>query len=417
LLEAAEKLNERVHLSQRLHFMRESEISHNSATGKSAPSKSNTGQLARDPFARTQSDLARARYLIDDVRIRKWEEISVPHEVIKELPLSEPARALVGRTRQSVHELLHGVGDGRLLAVVGPCSVHDPQAALEYARWLCRMRDLFSSRLLIVMRIYFEKPRTKMGWKGLINDPYLDGSFRLNEGVRLARNLLLAINELGIPAATEFVDLVTPQYVADLISWGSIGARTTESQVHRELASGLSCPVGFKNGTGGNVEAAVNAVFSARNPHHFLSVTKMGVGAVISTTGNEDCHVILRGGAAPNYDKETVQATARLLRQQGLPDKMLIDCSHGNCQGDHSLQTKVADEVCRQLEQGSSNILGVMVESNLVSGSQRSSAGQPLIYGQSITDPCIGLEDTYRILDKLANCSHPGTTASQRTSV
>jgi len=319
----------------------------------------------------------------------------------REFPLREGPAEQVYETRQAIHRILHGMDD-RLLVVVGPCSIHDPKAALEYARGLAPQRERLKDRLEIVMRVYFEKPRTTVGWKGLINDPGLDGSFDINRGLRLARELLVEINELGVPAGTEFLDMITPQYVADLIAWGAIGARTTESQVHRELASGLSCPVGFKNGTDGNVRIALDAIKAASQPHHFLSVTKGGHSAIVSTNGNEDCHMILRGGKAPNFDRASVEAACREAGAAALACRLMIDASHGNSQKKHENQLAVARAVAEQLSDGESRVFGVMVESHLVAGRQDLVAGRPLTYGQSITDACIGWEDTVGVLETLA---------------
>jgi 3-deoxy-7-phosphoheptulonate synthase len=338
---------------------------------------------------------------IDDVRIQEIKELIPPSHVLREFPATPKAAEVAFNTRQAIHRILFGADD-RLLVIIGPCSIHDAEAALEYARKLKREADRLKDDLLVVMRVYFEKPRTTVGWKGLINDPYLDNSFRINEGVRLARKLLWEINELGLPAGTEFLDMITPQYIADLISWGAIGARTTESQVHRELASGLSCPVGFKNGTDGNVRIAVDAIKAAQAPHHFLSVTKAGHSAIVSTRGNEDCHVILRGGKNTNYDAESVAAACRDLAAGGVPAKVMIDCSHANSRKQHRLQFDVARDVAAQLAAGEERIIGVMVESHLVEGRQDLVPGKTLEYGKSITDACIGWEDSVQVLDLLA---------------
>ena len=338
----------------------------------------------------------------DDVRIRAMKELSPPSHLIREFPLRDASARRVYETRQAIHRILHGMDD-RLLVVVGPCSIHDPKAALEYARRLVEQRDRLKDRLEIVMRVYFEKPRTTVGWKGLINDPDLDNSFDINRGLRLARELLMDINELGLPAGTEFLDMITPQYVADLISWGAIGARTTESQVHRELASGLSCPVGFKNGTDGNVRIALDAIKAASQPHHFLSVTKGGHSAIVSTNGNEDCHMILRGGKAPNYDRASVEAACREAGTAALACRLMIDASHGNSQKKHENQIAVARDIAEQLADGETRVFGVMVESHLVAGRQDLIAGRGLTYGQSVTDACIGWEDTVPVLESLAD--------------
>jgi len=345
-----------------------------------------------------------AVYPTDDVRIEKIDVLVPPQEVVFELPIPPTIAELVFRTRHEIHRILEG-RDNRILMIVGPCSVHDYAAAIDYAQWLTHVREQFSERILILMRVYFEKPRTITGWKGLINDPHLDGSFRINEGLRLARRLLIEINGMNLPTASEFVDLLAPQYVGDLISWAAIGARTTESQVHRELASGLSCAVGFKNNTQGDVEVAVNAVLSARHPHHFLSVTKSGAAAIVSTSGNPDCHVVLRGGPVPNYEQAAVERAAMQLLSKGLHSRLMIDCSHGNCGGDFRRQLQVAQSVRFQLDNGSRHILGLMAESNLIEGKQEYVPGSPLVYGQSITDPCIGLQDTIRLLGMIAGSS------------
>ncbi|MCX7230549.1 MAG: 3-deoxy-7-phosphoheptulonate synthase AroG [Burkholderiales bacterium] len=342
-----------------------------------------------------------AQHATDDVRIRAMKELSPPSHLIREFPLRERPAQLVYETRQSIHRILHGMDD-RLLVVVGPCSIHDTKAAMEYARRLAGERERLKDRLEIVMRVYFEKPRTTVGWKGLINDPGLDNSFDINRGLRLARELLVEINELDLPAGTEFLDMITPQYVADLISWGAIGARTTESQVHRELASGLSCPVGFKNGTDGNVRIALDAIKAASQPHHFLSVTKGGHSAIVSTNGNEDCHLILRGGKAPNYDRASIDAACREAGSAALACRLMVDASHGNSQKKHENQLAVARDLAEQLADGESRVFGVMLESHLVAGRQDLQVGRPLAYGQSVTDACLGWEDTIAAIDTLA---------------
>ena len=337
----------------------------------------------------------------DDLRIREIKELVPPAHVFREFPLGEQAAQTTYQARQVIHRILHGADD-RLLVVIGPCSIHDIEQAIEYAT---RLRDLlprFEKDLQIVMRVYFEKPRTTVGWKGLINDPRLDDSFRINEGLRLARRLLLEINELGLACATEFLDTITPQYTADLIAWGAIGARTTESQVHRELASGLSCPVGFKNGTDGNVRIAIDAIRAAQSPHHFLSVTKGGHSAIVSTSGNEDCHVILRGGKAPNYSAPDVDAAAREVAAAGLAARLMVDFSHANCSRDFKRQLDVASDVAAQLAAGEERIMGAMIESHLLEGRQNLVPGQPLEYGKSITDACLGWEDSLAALEILA---------------
>lgn len=338
----------------------------------------------------------------DDVKIKEIKELLPPIAHLYELPLTEPASTLVHDTRSEISDLIHGK-DQRLLVVVGPCSIHDPKAAIEYAERLLPLKKKYEQELVIVMRVYFEKPRTTIGWKGLINDPHLDGSFDINYGLRQARQLLLQLNNMGIPASTEFLDMITPQYYADLISWGAIGARTTESQVHRELASGLSCPVGFKNGTDGNLKIAIDAIGAASNPHHFLSVTKSGHSAIVRTTGNPDCHVILRGGSKhTNYDSEAVQAAVAELDKAGVTTKLMVDCSHANSRKKYELQMEVGRDVARQIQNGESNIMGVMVESHLVAGRQDLVEGKELCYGQSITDACIGWDDTEILLEELA---------------
>ncbi|NMG33532.1 3-deoxy-7-phosphoheptulonate synthase AroG [Azoarcus sp. TTM-91] len=344
---------------------------------------------------------ASIRIHIDDVRIKEIKELVPPAHVLREFPATPKSAETAFAARSAIHRILYGADD-RLLVVIGPCSIHDADAALEYARKLKAEADRLQDDLLIVMRVYFEKPRTTVGWKGLINDPYLDGSFAINEGVRLARKLLWEVNELGLPAGTEFLDMITPQYIADLISWGAIGARTTESQVHRELASGLSCPVGFKNGTDGNVRIAVDAIKAAQSPHHFLSVTKAGHSAIVSTRGNEDCHAILRGGKAPNYDAASVDAACKELAASGVPGKVMIDFSHANSQKQHQLQVAVARDVGGQIAAGEDRIIGVMVESHLKEGRQDLKPGVALEYGKSITDACIGWEDSLTVLDVLA---------------
>jgi 3-deoxy-7-phosphoheptulonate synthase len=340
-------------------------------------------------------------YRTDDVRIREIKELAPPSHLMREFPLTPAASKLVYETRRSIHNILHGQ-DNRMFIVVGPCSIHDPKSAIDYAKRLAALRDDLADALVIVMRVYFEKPRTTVGWKGLINDPDLDGSFQINKGLRIAREVLLNINMLGVPAGTEYLDTISPQYIADLISWGAIGARTTESQVHRELASGLSCPVGFKNGTDGNIKIATDAIKAALQPHHFLSVTKGGISAIVSTTGNDDCHVVLRGGKVPNFDAVNVKAAAHQLQKDGLLTRMMIDCSHGNSNKKHENQVLVAGDIAQQLEAGEQNIAGVMIESNLVAGRQDIVPGKSLVFGQSVTDACIDWSDTERVLARLA---------------
>ena len=337
----------------------------------------------------------------DDLRIKEIKEMMPPAHVFREFPVGVQAAQTTYSARQAIHRILHGADD-RLLVVIGPCSIHDVELAIDYAGRLQNEAPRFAKDLLIVMRVYFEKPRTTVGWKGLINDPRLDNSFRINEGVRQARRLLLAINEMGLPCATEFLDTIIPQYTADLIAWGAIGARTTESQVHRELASGLSCPVGFKNGTDGNVRIAIDAIRAAQSPHHFLSVTKAGHSAIVSTSGNEDCHVILRGGKEPNYDAAHVDAAAREIAAAALAARLMIDFSHANSVKDFKRQIAVANDVAAQIAAGEDRIMGVMVESHLVEGRQNLVPEQPLEYGKSITDACIGWEDSVSVLETLA---------------
>src|SRR3989441_6691759 len=340
-------------------------------------------------------------YRTDDLRIKEIKELSPPGQVLHDFPISERAAEVTYQTREAIHRILHRADD-RLLVIIGPCSIHDPKAALEYARKLKIVKDRREPDLLIVMRVYFEKPRTTVGWKGLINDPYLDGSFSINDGLRIARKLLLELNDIGMPAGVEYLDMISPQYIADLVSWGAIGARTTESQVHRELASGLSCPVGFKNGTDGNLRIAVDAIRTSHHPHHFLSVTKAGHSAIVSTLGNEDCHVILRGGRQPNYDASSVDAACTELAAAGVAQRVMIDLSHSNSQKNFRRQVEVARDVAAQIAKGEDRIMGVMIESNLKAGRQDLLPGKELVYGQSITDACIGWEETVPLLDRLA---------------
>jgi 3-deoxy-7-phosphoheptulonate synthase len=339
--------------------------------------------------------------MTDDLRIREIKELAPPSHLIREFPCDDRASPTVFESRSAIHEILHGTDD-RLVVVIGPCSIHDPKAALEYARRLRGERDRLHGDLEIVMRVYFEKPRTTVGWKGLINDPDLDGSFRINHGLRVARELLMEINAAGVPAGCEYLDMITPQYIADFVAWGAIGARTTESQVHRELSSGLSCPVGFKNGTDGNIRIAVDAIKAAREPHHFLSVTKGGHSAIVSTKGNEDCHIILRGGKQPNFDAPSVAAACAELARSGLAERLMIDASHANSQKNHANQLTVCDNIAAQIQGGERRIVGVMIESHLVGGRQDLVAGKTLTYGQSITDACLGWEDSVKALDGLA---------------
>ena len=337
----------------------------------------------------------------DDLRIKEMKELVPPSHLIRELGCSDKAAQTAADARTALHRILHGQDD-RLMVVIGPCSIHDTKAAMEYAHRLIKERERFAGELEIIMRVYFEKPRTTVGWKGLINDPYLDGSFRINDGLRIARELLLNVNELGLPAGTEFLDVISPQYIADLISWGAIGARTTESQVHRELASGLSCPVGFKNGTDGNVKIAVDAIKAASQPHHFLSVTKGGHSAIVSTLGNEDCHIILRGGKTPNYDAASVEQAAKDIAGNGLAARLMIDTSHANSSKKPENQIPVCADIASQVAAGDTRIVGVMVESHLVAGRQDLIPGKELTYGQSITDGCINWEESLSVLEGLA---------------
>jgi 3-deoxy-7-phosphoheptulonate synthase len=341
----------------------------------------------------------------DDQRIRDVTPLPPPEHLIRFFPIAgTPVETLIGNTRSAVRNILAGTDD-RLLVVIGPCSIHDPAAALEYARKLKAEREKYADTLEIVMRVYFEKPRTTVGWKGLINDPYLDESYRIHEGLRIARQLLVDINRIGVPAAGEFLDVISPQYIGDLISWGAIGARTTESQVHRELASGLSAPVGFKNGTDGNLKIAIDAIQAAGRPHHFMSVHKNGQVAIVETRGNKDCHVILRGGKTPNYDAASVKAGCVELEAAGLECKLMIDFSHANSEKKFERQVAVARDVGDQVASGNGCIFGVMVESHLVAGAQKFTPGQDdptaLEYGKSITDGCIGWDDSIAVLDVL----------------
>ncbi|MFO1111087.1 MAG: 3-deoxy-7-phosphoheptulonate synthase [Bradyrhizobium sp.] len=349
----------------------------------------------------------------DDLRIRELKELATPEQVMRELPRTLTATRVVLAARNAIHAILNG-NDERLLVVVGPCSIHDPEAAVDYAEKLAALRERLADRLEIVMRVYFEKPRTTVGWKGLINDPDLDGSFNINKGLRLARNVLSAINNLGLPAGTEFLDMTTPQYIADLVGWAAIGARTTESQIHRELASGLSCPVGFKNGTDGNVRIAADAVKSASHPHHFMAVTKGGRSAIAATSGNADCHIILRGGSRPNYDAASVEAAAVDLAKAGVKPRIMIDASHANSSKKPENQPLVVADIARQVAGGDRRIMGVMIESHLVAGRQDVQPGQPLTYGQSITDGCIDWDTTVTALEQLAGAVKARGSARER---
>jgi 3-deoxy-7-phosphoheptulonate synthase len=338
---------------------------------------------------------------IDDTRVSEIKELAPPAHLLREFPASAEVAKLTFETREAIHRVLAGE-DHRLVTVVGPCSIHDYDAAVEYAGRLAGLAQELADELVVVMRVYFEKPRTTVGWKGLINDPRLDDSFRINEGLRLARRILLEVNALGVCAGTEYLDMITPQYIADLIAWGAIGARTTESQVHRQLASGLSCPVGFKNGTDGDIGIAVDAIRAAAVPHHFMGVTKGGHSAIVHTTGNDDCHIILRGGREPNYDAASVQATCAALERAGLPPQVMIDCSHANSGKQHERQLDVVRDVAAQVARGDRRIIGVMIESHLNAGRQDLVPGKPLAYGVSITDACIGWDATVAALRDLA---------------
>jgi 3-deoxy-7-phosphoheptulonate synthase len=340
-------------------------------------------------------------YQTDDVRIKEIKELLPPIALLERYPATETATQTAFESRQAIHNILNDQ-DERLLVVIGPCSIHDPEVAIEYGKRLLAMREELKDQLEIVMRVYFEKPRTTVGWKGLINDPYLDNTYKINDGLRIGRKLLLDLNDMGMPTATEFLDMITPQYMADLMSWGAIGARTTESQVHRELASGLSCPVGFKNGTDGTTKVAIDAISAAGASHNFLSVTKFGHSAIVTTEGNKDCHIILRGGKEPNYSAKHVADVVKDLEKSGLPTKMMIDFSHANSSKQFKKQMEVCTDVCAQIEGGDQNIMGVMVESHMVEGRQDLVEGQELICGQSITDACIGWDDTAVLLRQLA---------------
>lgn len=340
-------------------------------------------------------------YQNDDIRIKEINELLPPVALLEKFPATEKAAITVASARDAIHNILAGEDD-RLLVVIGPCSIHDVKAAQEYAYRLSEVRKRLDKDLEIVMRVYFEKPRTTVGWKGLINDPHLDHSYLINDGLRIARKLLLDINDSGMPTAGEFLDMITPQYLADLMSWGAIGARTTESQVHRELASGLSCPVGFKNGTDGTIKVAIDAINAAGAPHCFLSVTKYGHSAIVNTRGNHDCHIILRGGKEPNYSAEHVQAVKEGLNKAKLPLNVMIDFSHANSSKQYKKQMEVCENVCQQIAGGDSAITGVMVESHLVEGAQNLENNDSLIYGQSVTDACIGWDDTELLLQNLA---------------
>ncbi|GAA4005751.1 3-deoxy-7-phosphoheptulonate synthase AroG [Comamonas faecalis] len=354
----------------------------------------------------------------DDQRIQDITVLPPPDHLIRFFPIRGSAvERLIADTRRGIQRLMRGEDD-RLLVIIGPCSIHNPDAALDYARKLQKVRAQYKDDLEIVMRVYFEKPRTTVGWKGLINDPYLDGSYRIDEGLRIARELLIDINRLGVPAGSEFLDVISPQYIADLISWGAIGARTTESQVHRELASGISAPIGFKNGTDGNIRIATDAIQSASRGHHFLSVHKNGQVAIVHTAGNQDCHVILRGGKAPNYDAASVAIACADLEKAGLPPRLMVDCSHANSSKQHERQRDVARDIAAQIASGSQSIFGVMVESHLAAGAQKFTPGKDdpnaLAYGQSITDACLGWDDSEALLADLAEAvRHRRAAAAQ----
>ena len=341
-------------------------------------------------------------YPTNNLRIKSSKIVLPPIFLEEEMPVTDNASRTVFDARRQIVDILNGQDD-RLVVVVGPCSIHDPAAAREYAGLLKQAIAEFSSDLMLVMRVYFEKPRTTLGWKGLINDPYFDESFRISEGLRMARSLLLDLAETGVPAGTEYLDMISPQYVADLVAWGAIGARTTESQVHRQLASGLSCPVGFKNGTSGNVQIAIEAILSASHPHTFLGTSDTGQAAILLTSGNPDCHIILRGGRqVTNYDAASVDSTAQQMEKTGVAPRIMVDCSHANSSKDHRKQATVCRDVCSQLAAGENRIMGVMIESNLVAGAQKLVPGSPLVYGQSITDACIDWPETHTLLRELA---------------
>ncbi len=358
---------------------------------------------APDPLHKPQEDKTSRT---DNARIKSITPLPPPEHLIRFFPIKDtPIETLVADTREAIHRIIHG-HDDRLLLIVGPCSIHDPKAALDYAQRLLPLRRQYAGELEIVMRVYFEKPRTTVGWKGLINDPYLDESFRIDEGLRIARQVLIDINRLGLPAGSEFLDVISPQYIADLISWGAIGARTTESQVHRELASGLSAPIGFKNGTDGSLRIAIDAIHAARRPHSFLSVHKNGQVSIVQTRGNKDTHVILRGGKTPNYDAASVRAACAALEEAKLDCRLMIDCSHANSAKQPLRQLDVARDIAAQLAGGEGCIFGVMAESHIVGGAQKFSAGKDdparLVYGQSITDACLGWDDTLDLVQTLA---------------
>ena len=372
-----------------------------------ASTSSDSGDWYANPIERRRAQAPSDRTSqSDDARIKDITVLPPPEHLIRFFPISgSPVEGLITQTRRSIHNIMAGQDD-RLLVVIGPCSIHDPAAAMEYARRLKTQREKYAGTLEIVMRVYFEKPRTTVGWKGLINDPYLDESFRIDEGLRMARQLLIEINRLGLPAGSEFLDVISPQYLGDLIAWGAIGARTTESQVHRELASGLSAPIGFKNGTDGNIKIATDAIQAAAGGHHFLSVHKNGQVAIVQTNGNPDCHVILRGGKAPNYDAASVAAACADLAKSKLPTTLMVDCSHANSSKQHVKQLEVAKDIGSQVSSGSHSVFGVMVESHLQEGAQKFTPGKDdstkLEYGKSITDACLGWEQSLQALEVLS---------------
>ncbi|EOV8960619.1 3-deoxy-7-phosphoheptulonate synthase [Cronobacter turicensis] len=337
----------------------------------------------------------------DELRTARIDSLITPAELAERYPMTPTVADHVLDARRRIEKILNG-DDPRLLVIIGPCSIHDPEAAVDYARRLARLREKYDSRLEIVMRTYFEKPRTVVGWKGLISDPDLNGSYRVNHGIEQARRLLLEVNALGVPTATEFLDMVVGQYISDLISWGAIGARTTESQIHREMASALSCPVGFKNGTDGNTRIAVDAIRAARTSHMFLSPDKHGQMTIYQTSGNPYGHIIMRGGKTPNYHAAAINEACETLREFNLPERLVVDFSHGNCQKQHRRQLDVCDDICEQIRAGSTALAGVMVESFIVEGTQKITPGTPLTYGQSITDPCLGWDDSETLLERLA---------------
>ncbi len=344
-----------------------------------------------------------AMYKTQDLHVVENRPLLAPKQILEKLPLTDTAAALVAQTRDHIRNIMHNE-DRRLLVIVGPCSVHDVEAAYEYARQLVKLRERFADQLEVVMRVYFEKPRTSIGWKGLINDPHLDGSYDINEGLQLARKLLLDLAELGLPSATELLDPITPQYIADVIAWTAIGARTTESQTHREMASGLSMPIGFKNNTNGNLQAATNAMLAASQPHHFLGINTSGHASIVSTTGNADGHLVLRGGKqGPNYEAAHVESAAKVLAAENLNPRVMVDCSHANANKDHNRQVAVSENIAEQIAKGSQHLMGIMIESHLIAGKQPipEQLGD-LVYGQSITDACVDIETTATMLETLA---------------